>query len=164
MITFYLKYFPGSIYKNSIWFALSDFFSAIISGTLLKKTNINRALQVSFGVSAFGAITYLLYFEYLFFVPFFIIMSRMGNSMAFNTIYVSNNKLFPTKLIATSYGIVSLVSHLTAIGAPLLAESTNPIPFLIFLINACVGAAMSFFLKELYGKECRSWNFILNIF
>ena len=45
LITFYLKYFPGSIFKNSLWFALSDFVSFLISGTFLKKSgNPNRTL------------------------------------------------------------------------------------------------------------------------
>ena len=97
LIVFYLKYFPGSIFENSIWFALSDFFSFMISGTVLKKTGSpNRTLVFSFGLSALGAFIYLFLFWDLRLVPIFILLSRMGNSMAFNTVYVSNNRFFPT--------------------------------------------------------------------
>lgn len=60
LITFYLKYFPGSIFKNSLWFAVSDFVSFVISGALLKKSNNpNKTLLISFSVSATGAVFYL---------------------------------------------------------------------------------------------------------
>lgn len=150
LITFYLKYFPGSIFKNSIWFALSDFASFLISGSVLKRSdNPNRTLLISFSVSAFGSIIYLLFYWEHSLVPLFIILSRMGNSMAFNTVYVSNNRLFPTKYLASTYGIINFVSHLIAVGAPLLAEVADPYPFTIFLFNASIGILSSFFLQDI---------------
>lgn len=150
LITFYLKYFPGSIFINSIWFALSDFFSFVISGTYLKKSdNTNRTLLLSFGVSALGALLYLLFYQEVSLIPVFIICSRMGNSMAFNTVYVSNNRFFPTKYLASTYGIVNLVSHLIAVVAPLLAEVADPYPFAMFFINSAIGVVCSFFLQDI---------------
>jgi hypothetical protein len=147
LIVFYLKYFPGSIYENSIWFALSDFFSFLISGTVLKKTGSpNRTLVLSFGLSALGALIYLFFFWDLRLVPIFILASRMGNSMAFNTVYVSNNRFFPTRYLASTYGIVNFVSHLVAVFAPLLAEVSNPYPFVVFLGNSVAGIVASLFL------------------
>src|SRR5450830_889697 len=62
LITFYLKYFPGSIFKNSIYFAMADFISFVVSGTLLKKTNANKTLFVSFIIAGIGSINYLLFY------------------------------------------------------------------------------------------------------
>lgn len=147
LITFYLKYFPGSIFKNSLWFALSDFVSFIISGVLLKQSNNpNKTLLISFSVSAFGSILYLLFYWQLSLIPVFIILSRVGNSMAFNTVYVSNNRFFPTKYLASTYGLVNFVSHLVAVAAPMLAEMSDPYPFTVFLFNSCIGVICSFFL------------------
>jgi hypothetical protein len=147
LITFYLKYFPGSIFKNSIFFALSDFISFSISGTILKKSdNPNRTLLTSFSVSGVGSILYLCFYWYHPLVPLFIILSRMGNSMAFNTVYVSNNRFFPTRYLASTYGIVNFVSHLLAVGAPMLAEVSDPYPFAAFLLNSCIGVLCSFFV------------------
>lgn len=150
LITFYLKYFPGSIFKNSIFFALSDFISFMISGSLLKKSdNPNRTLLISFTVSAIGSVLYLALYWEVHLVPLFIIMSRMGNSMAFNTVYVSNNRFFPTKYLASTYGIVNFVSHLIAVGAPLLAEMPDPYPFTVFLLNSGIAVLCSFFLQDI---------------
>lgn len=147
LVTFYLKYFPGNIFVNSLWFALSDFASFVIAGTLLKKSNNpNRTLLASFSLSAIGSILYLIFYWELHLVPIFIIMSRMGNSMAFNTVYVTNNRFFPTKYLATTYGIVNFVSHLLAVAAPLLAEVSDPYPFTMFLLNSGIGIFCSYFL------------------
>ena len=150
MIVFYLRYFPGSIFENSIWFALSDFFAFLISGMLLKKLGSpNRSLILSFSLSALGAFMYLFLFWDLRLVPIFIILSRMGNSMAFNIVYVSNNRFFPTPYLASTYGIVNFVSHLAAVGAPLLAVVADPYPFVVFLGNSVVGIVASIFLQDM---------------
>lgn len=155
LITFYLKYFPGSIFKNSIYFAIADFTSFVVSGTILKKTNANKTLFISFVVAGIGALTYLFFYWNLALVPLFILCSRIGNSMAFNTLYISNNRLFPTRFLASTFGLVNFVSHLIAVGAPMVAEVPDPYPFGIFLTNAGIGAISSFFLKEM-NTETRS--------
>lgn len=152
LVAFYLKYFPGSIFKNSLWFALSDFLSYLISGSILKRTNTQRTLFISYVISGSGSAIYLFFFWDLRLVPLFILLSRIGNSMAFNAVYVSNNRLFPTKYLTSSFGIVNFISHLYAIGAPMVAEIPDPYPFTTFFIHSCVGAVCSFFLKEI-NKE-----------
>lgn len=52
--------------------------------------------MLSYLLSASGSLIYLVFFWEVRLVPVFIILSRVGNSMAFNTVYVSNNRLFPT--------------------------------------------------------------------
>ncbi|CDW90772.1 solute carrier family member 5 [Stylonychia lemnae] len=153
LITFYLKYFPGSIFSNSKWFAVSDFISFLISGNILKRTNPQKTLFCSYLFSGLGSLTYLLFYWDVRLVPLFILMSRIGNSMAFNTVYVSNNRLFPTKFMTSTYGIVNFVSHLYAIGAPLMAEISDPYPFTAFLLHSCIGAICSFFLKEINKEQ-----------
>ena len=41
LLTFYLKYFPGSVFTNTSCFALSDLFAYAITGSILKATNTN---------------------------------------------------------------------------------------------------------------------------
>jgi hypothetical protein len=150
LITFYLKYFPGSLFKNSIWFALSDFVSFCLSGTILKRSgNPNLTLIASFLTSATGSLLYLLLRDEHDIVPVLIILSRMGNSMAFNTVYVSNARFFPTKYLASTYGLVNFVSHLVAVVAPLVAEVPEPYPFMMFLGSSLIGAVCSYFLQDI---------------
>jgi len=156
LITFYLKYFPGSIFVNSIWFALSDFFSFILSGVVLKQSNNpNTTLVASFSVSAVGGVLYLMFYHYESAVPLFIILSRVGNSMAFNTVYVSNNRFFPTRFQSSTYGLANFVSHVIAVGAPMLAEASDPYPYAAFLANSCLGAIGSYFLQDISLAETR---------
>lgn len=147
LITFYLKYFPGSIFLNSLWFALSDLLSFTVSGAVLKFTGSpNRTLLYSFLLSGCGAVAYLTFYEHTHLVPLFILLSRMGNSMAFNAVYVSNTRFFPTHFLTSTYGIVNFVSHMVSVGAPLVAEVSDPWPFGVYLVNSVIGAVASRFL------------------
>ena len=100
-------------------------------------------------MSAVGALLYLVLYWEVSLVPLFIILSRMGNSMAFNTVYLAHNRFFPTKYVASTYGLVNFVSHLIAVGAPLVAEVGNPYPFTIFLMNSVIGGVSAFFLQDI---------------
>ncbi len=73
--------------------------------------------------------------------------------MSFNVVFISNNKLFPTKFLATSYGICNLVSHILAVAAPLSAEIPDPYPFLVFIGNVVMALSASFYLKEHTNSE-----------
>lgn len=82
-------------------------------------------------------------------MPVFIILSRLGNAMSYNTVYVSNNRLFPTKFVSTTYGIVNLLSHIITVAAPLVAEIGDPYPFIIFVINTGLAITASIFIREI---------------
>ena len=67
--------------------------------------------------------------------------------MSFNIGYVSVSRLFPTNYVTTALGIVNLVSHLITIAAPMVAELQQPVPMIVFCINA--GSAIIFGLQLL---------------
>ena len=69
--------------------------------------------------------------------------------MSFNIGYISVARLFPTKFVATVFGIVNFVSHSFTVGAPLVAEMPEPFPFLVFCLNAFVAIFACFQLVEL---------------
>jgi hypothetical protein len=56
--------------------------------------------------------------------------------MSFNIGYISVAKLFPTKFVATVFGIVNFASHIITIGAPITAELPHPIPQIVFTTNS----------------------------
>lgn len=58
LIAFYIKYFPGSMFVNSIALGSSDVLSYALAGLLLRKTNTRVCLMISFVVSIIGATTY----------------------------------------------------------------------------------------------------------
>lgn len=56
--------------------------------------------------------------------------------MSFNIGYVSVARLFPTNFVSTVFGIVNFFSHFITVGAPMVAEFEDPIPFIVFCINS----------------------------
>lgn len=85
LITFYLKKFPGDIYINSVCFALADASAFIACGTILTYFKLSRGLQIAYTVSVTGGILYLIFSSNVDLAPLFIFLSRIGNTMSFNT-------------------------------------------------------------------------------
>ena len=145
---FYIKYFPGNVFENTLALVFSDLAAYILSGLILKRLGMKITLSIAQFFSIVGAGLYIGLHHISELVPVIIILTRFGNSMSFNTVYVSNSRLFPTQFLATTFGFGNFVSHVLAVGAPLVAEIDDPYPFLIFLANCGVAMASSFFLTE----------------
>lgn len=75
--------------------------------------------------------------------------------MSFNTVYITHQKLFPTKFAASTYGICNLIGHLVTIGAPLVAEIKDPMPFIIFVGLTMIASVAAVFLRELNEDEAK---------
>eukprot|EP00349_Pseudokeronopsis_sp_Brazil_P012386 CAMPEP_0202979860 /NCGR_PEP_ID=MMETSP1396-20130829/85901_1 /ASSEMBLY_ACC=CAM_ASM_000872 /TAXON_ID= /ORGANISM="Pseudokeronopsis sp., Strain Brazil" /LENGTH=79 /DNA_ID=CAMNT_0049719491 /DNA_START=1163 /DNA_END=1402 /DNA_ORIENTATION=- len=73
--------------------------------------------------------------------------------MAFSVTYCANVRLFPTKFLATCFGLENLVAHVLAIIGPVIAELNEPIPFIAYLSSIAVGLTATFFLRELEAEE-----------
>ena len=63
LITFYLKYFPGNIFINSICFASADLIAYLSSGVVLKFFFIRQGLFFSYSLSLIAGIVYLLNYD-----------------------------------------------------------------------------------------------------
>ncbi|CDW89142.1 solute carrier family member 5 [Stylonychia lemnae] len=153
LVSFYLKYFPGSIFLNCIYFAIADIFAYLLSGLIIKYLNASKAIIVAQVISSIGALLYLILFTNQDIVPVVIILSRIGNSMSFNTVYVTNSRLFPTYFQTSTFGLLNFISHVLSIGGPLLAEAADPYPYAVFLTNAILALFSGFFIKELYHSK-----------
>mmetsp|Transcript_17025 Transcript_17025/g.12193 ORF Transcript_17025/g.12193 Transcript_17025/m.12193 type:complete len:207 (+) Transcript_17025:105-725(+) len=154
LLMFYIKYFPGNVYQNTICCACSDIVAYILSGVVMKCLNTNRSLYICYMFSLSGGILYLTFegnYEQL--IPVFIILCRIGTNMAFSVTYCANVRLFPTKFLATCFGLENLVAHVLAIIGPVIAELNEPIPFIAYLSSIAVGLTATFFLRELEAEE-----------
>ena len=151
LITFYLKSFPGNIYINSMCFAGADLIAYMSSGFVLKFLTISKGLFFSYSLSLVGGLTYLLNYqtESTWLIPVLVCFSRIGGSMSFNIGYVSVARLFPTNFVTTVFGIVNFVSHGITVGAPMVAELGEPIPFVVFCCNAAFAIVFGLQLVEL---------------
>ena len=125
LITFYLKYFQGNIYVNSMCFASADFIAYLCSGMVLKFFMIRQGFALSYSMALFGGTMILIFTNTnsTWLIPVLVSFSRVGAAMSFNIGYVSVSRLFPTQFTTTAFGIVNMVSHLITIGAPMVAET-----------------------------------------
>jgi len=151
LITFYLKSFPGNIYVNSLCFAGADMLAYVSSGVLLSKITVSQGFTLSYALSVFGGVLYLLFYTSSneFVIPVIVTFTRIGGSMSFNIGYISVARLFPTEFVATVFGIVNMIAHMLTVGAPMVAEFSNPIPFTVFVGNAVVALVACRWLVEL---------------
>lgn len=151
LITFFLKYFPGNIFGNAMAFAGADIVAYTCSGLVLKFISVRKGLVFAYTVALIGSIIYLTCFntdkEWL--IPLIVAFCRVGSSMSFNMGYVSVAKLFPTEYVATTFGIVNLMSHLITVLAPMVAEVSKPIPMIVFAANACLAIFFASMLTPL---------------
>lgn len=133
MLTFFMKYFPGNIFENSLCFAVSDVIAFTISGVIIKYTKVNNGFRLAFFISSVGSVLYILFSSVAALIPVFVCLSRIGVTMAFNLGYISVPRLFPTKFQSTVYAVVNLFAHLIACFGPIVAEMPNPLPLVAFL-------------------------------
>lgn len=99
MITFYLKYFPGNIFVNSLTFAASDSAAQFTSGIILQFVSVRTAYTIANSIGFTGGLLYLIFWktEKVWLVPVIICIARVGAAMNFNIGYVSVGRLFPTQ-------------------------------------------------------------------
>jgi MFS family permease len=149
IVAFYLKYFPGSIFVNSFSMAGSDILSYLLAGIVVKKFGLTYSVIISLITAALGALLYLFLSSYEFFIPVFIVLCRVGNSMLLNIMYVKNSTLFPTQFAASSFGILNFISHVSAVLAPIISEMPDPYPYIIYIVNCTLAMLSSFFIKQI---------------
>ena len=151
LITFYLKYFPGNVYVNSLCFAFADVLAFLGSGLLMKYYTVSQSLCLSYSMSLIGGLLYLILYstDITWVVPVVVTFSRIGGQMSFNIGYVSVARLFPTKFVASAFGIVNFAAHLVTVAAPIVSELPNPIPFVVFCVNSFVAIFAAFQLVEI---------------
>lgn len=153
LLTFYLKYFPGNLFTNSAYFACSDLIAFAGAGIALKYVGMKVSIRISSVLALIGGLSYLFLSGQEELVPMIICLSRVGQSMIYNTTLISVNRLFPTLFIATSYGILNFCAHCIACLSPFVAEIKNPYPFSFFCCFILVAIFSSFFLTEIDPEQ-----------
>ena len=82
---------------------------------------------------------------------------KMGVSMVFISLFVIHQDLFPTKYLATSYGVCNTLSRIVTLGAPIVAEiRTTWVPVAIMIVLNCIALVAAYFLR-MNKKEEHHW-------
>ena len=155
VLVFFVKYFPGDIYVNSLTFAFTDMIAFFSSGVLLSRWNFIRVYKVAFLISTVGivlllAIPFVMSVSNAYAAIPLVCLTRMGVIIAFNVNYISVGRLFPSKYLSSVYSAVNLFAHCAACLAPLVAEIPGPIPQVALI---CATALSAISLKSMQELE-----------
>jgi hypothetical protein len=148
LITFFMKYLPGSIYANTAVSSISEIAAYICSGLFFKTLGGKVAFIISFTVAAVGGLCILFFKdEQGLMIALFVLLAKFGISCAFNLVYMQTPLLFPTHLTATAFGICNIFARSLSIPAPILAEAEEPLPMLVYSGSAILGLIATLFIK-----------------
>lgn len=145
LISFFLKYIPGSIYVNATVSTLAEIVANMTSGAVYKFFGAKTAFVLCFTISAVGGFLIAL-------MPsdanslleaFFVLVAKFGISFAFTMVYLITPGLFPTELRGTVFGICNVIARFLTILSPILAELNEPTPMLCYSFTSIAGLLAS---------------------
>jgi MFS family permease len=148
IMTFYLKYIPGSVYTNTSLSCSAEIIAYIASGIIMNAFGVKLAFIISFILAAIGGIFLVIFFSadgYL--IAIFVLFAKFGISFAFNVSYLATPQMFPTHLTSTAFGVCNLFARGSTILSPLIAEAPDPVPMSIFSVSCIAAAFLPLFLR-----------------
>lgn len=149
VLTFYLKYIPGSIYVNACLACVADIVGHMVSGYIAKLFGVKPAFFIAFILASIGGVMLVIFFnakETL--IAVFVLFARCGMAFAFNMVYYATPQMFPTETCSTAFGICNVFARFISILSPLVAELPEPVPMTVFSVVAIVSAVLPAFLRK----------------
>lgn len=162
LITFQMKYLPGSIFVNTLVSSGFDIPISICAGFLYAKIGVKYTLPIFYTISLLGGIALVLVGDaegYPSFVPPLLVMTaRLGVKVALDLCYLANSTIFPAIFAGTAFGLCNLGAKLFTIMSPLLAEADKPLPMIVFsvILVGAIGAALSLKKEEKEGDRVKN--------
>ena len=130
MISFLIKYFPGSIYVNSMVSSVSELVAYALGGVFYERLGVKRSLFCCYMLSSIGGMLILAFeAETGFFspepkdapiwvFPLLVILAKFGIACSFTLVFVSNIDVFPRDFGASALGTTNFVARLISVFAP----------------------------------------------
>jgi Na+/melibiose symporter-like transporter len=147
IITFYLKYVPGSIFTLSYAGGLAEGISPLLAIPLSRKIGLKRTLLVAFSFNTIGSLMLWIFNtnDQLSYV--FIFVMKSGMFLAFALIYTGNSFFFSSDIASTCIGICNIFCRVGSIFAPVIAEMPRPQPLIILAVLSFASVVSAFFVK-----------------
>lgn len=153
LIVFLLKYIPGNLYVNTTVSALAEIIANITSGFIVKMIGIKYSYIVAYVIATLGGLCMTFFFNVSSAMAVFVLLSKFGIAFAFNTAYLTTPMVFPVILTSTAFGICNVVARFSTIASPIVAELSDPIPMVAFLVVSIIGLVCSFFAPNKKHEE-----------
>jgi MFS family permease len=113
-----MKYLPGNVYDNSTVSSIADIVGTFMSLYFFDRFGIKWAFIGCLAFSILGGFLILLMHDFGFWMPVFVIITKLGTAGTFNLCYISNSDLFPTLFASTAMGICNFFARICTIAAP----------------------------------------------
>ena len=113
----------------------SEVAAIILSGFIAGEYNFKSTLMGGYmlaAISGFFVAASNGDAEYLY--ALFVLLSRFGVCITFNMNYVAVQKLFPSVILSTVFGITNVFARFITVFAPLIAEMPEPYPMQLFTL------------------------------
>ena len=157
LISYQMKYFHGDMYINSFASSSSEIAGIALSGKMFNKLGIKMSLLISYNLSLCGMLCLL-------FIPTenkallatFVLLGKFGISASFNIAYIGNYYLFPSSIVATSFGICNIFARMSSIGSPFVAELPGNISKIVFVSVVGLAIFVSFAIVDKKRKGTKS--------
>jgi uncharacterized membrane protein (DUF485 family) len=149
LITFQMKYLPGSIFVNTLVSSAVDIPISIVSGILYSKFGVRITLPIFYVISLAGSISLVYVGDGAnlgtFIPPLLVMLARCGVKVTLDLCYLANSSIFPAIFAGTAFGLCNLGAKLFTILSPIMAEQEMPLPMLVFSVLAglAIVAALS---------------------
>ncbi len=149
LITFQMKYLPGSIFVNTLVSSGFDIPISICAGFLYAKLGVKWTLPIFYSISLVGGIALIIVGDaegYSPIVPpILVLTARLGVKVALDLCYLANSTIFPAIFAGTAFGLCNLGAKVFTILSPLLAETEKPLPMIVYstLLVGGILAALS---------------------
>ena len=123
LINYQLKYIKGDMYLNSLVSSTSGVVAYCISGVLFEKVGLKFTFIIAYAIALLGMLS-LMYYQgdEKLMICIFVLGSKFGVSLVGNVAYLANYRLFPGKILTTTFGICNVFAKVFTIIAPYVAE------------------------------------------
>ena len=151
LISYYMKYIPGSIYTNVLVSQTAEIIAALTIAFLSSFLSPKANLFFSFLISAIGGL--LLSLSGMgntnqLVTSSLILVTKAAIAISSNITYVATTIYFPIRYSSTVFGICIFVSRFFTISSSIIAEMRGLYPLVIFTALTLLSALTSLLLKQ----------------
>ena len=123
LLDYQLKYIQGELFLNNLVANIAEGVANAASGWMFYLLGIKKVMILSFTLATAGMLALVITeTKDQVLLILFILGGKLGIASAFNVAFLGNDVLFPTSIVATSYGVCQTFCRFITILSPRVAE------------------------------------------
>ena len=140
------------VYASALSLSASEIISFLYGSALWFIFGLKRALFICYGLAALGGVLLMVYGIHdqsspLF--PILILFTKLGLGCSIQVLFCAHTTFFPEKYAAQSYSLCNIFSRVISVAAPMLAQSSGPLPLIVLAGGSGIMLIQIFALKEI---------------